>query len=273
MENHELEERAQQLVEKIAKRSCINSLGSATVAVYDTAWVSMITKNEEWLFPECFHYVLDTQSPDGGWGSGSSLDDDLLTTLAALAAMVSHAKLQRPDARSDPMNLNFRICQATGYLEANLRCWDVDAAMNVGFEFLIPALLSILENEQIFFSFPRRKVLNNMRALKMEKFDQELFYSFPNTFLHSLEGLVGQINFDRISHHKTFGSMMASPASTAAYLIHSSTWDDEAENYLRTVITEGAGEGRGGVPSVYPTPIFESTWVRFSVSVRIFDES
>lgn len=65
---------------------------------------------------------------------------------------------------------------------------------------------------------------------------------------------------------------MASPASTAAYPIHSSTWDDEAESYLRTVIAEGAGEGRGGVPSTYPTPTFESTWVRFSVSVRRLDE-
>lgn len=273
MDGTEPQERAQRLVEKIAKRCCNNSLGSATVAVYDTAWLSMITKNEEWLFPECFHYILDTQSSDGGWGSGSSLDDDVLTTMVALTAMVSHAKSQRSDALSDLTNLNFRICQAKGYLEANLRYWDVDAAMNVGFEFLIPALLSILENEQIFFSFPRREALNNMRALKMEKFDEELFYSFPNTFLHSLEGLVGQINFDRISHHKTFGSMMASPASTAAYLIHSSTWDDEAENYLRTVIAEGDGEGGGGVPSVYPTPIFESTWVRFSVPVSIFNES
>lgn len=147
MDGTEPQERAQRLVQKIAKRCCNNFLGSAMVAVYDTAWVSMITKIEEWLFPECFHYILDTQTPDGGWGSGSCLDDDLLTTLVALAAIVSHSTLQRSNAFSDLMNLNFRICQAKGYLEANLRCWAADAAINVGFAFLIPALLSILDNE------------------------------------------------------------------------------------------------------------------------------
>lgn len=54
---------------------------------------------------------------------------------------------------------------------------------------------------------------------------------------------------------------MASPASTAAYLIHASTWDEEAERYVRKVIVEGQGNGVGGVPSVFPTTIFEMTWV------------
>ena len=55
---------------------------------------------------------------------------------------------------------------------------------------------------------------------------------------------------------------MASPASTAAFLMQSSVWNIDAESYLRNVIHNGSGKGNGGVPSVFPMPIFEITWVR-----------
>ena len=257
-----LNRRAQKLIEKLANGCDTNQLGSAAFAVYDTAWVSMISKNNEWLFPECFHRVLDTQSSDGGWGSGSSPDDDLLTTLACLMAMVSHAKTQGRDADVDTIDLNSRISQAKSYLEVKLQTWNINATLLIAFEFLFPSLLSLLEREQIYFDFQERETLNKLRALKMENFNEEMFYNAPNPFLHSLEGLVGLIDFDRISHHKTSGSMMGSPASTAAYLINASTWDDEAEQYIRSVITEGAGKGSGEIPTVHPTPVFECSWVR-----------
>lgn len=142
--------------------------------------------------------------------------------------------------------------------------------MRVGFEVLLPAHLSMLEDEDIKFNFPGKKALHALNALKMKKFNKEKFYDSPSTFLHSLEGFVGQVDFDRLSHHTTFGSMMASPASTAAYLIHSSTWDDSAEQYIRTVIDKGAGKGTGGVPSAFPIPIFESTWVSKAKSITVF---
>ena len=61
---------------------------------------------------------------------------------------------------------------------------------------------------------------------------------------------------------------MASPALTTAYLMHSSIWDDEAELCIRKVLDEGEGEGSGGLPSVFPIPIFEATWVRYSAYSR-----
>lgn len=69
------------------------------------------------------------------------------------------------------------------------------------------------------------------------------------------------IDFDKVAHHKVHGSMMASPSSTAAYLLNVSNWDDEAEAYLRQVIKSGAGRGSGGVPSAYPSMHFEYSWV------------
>ncbi|KAI1325992.1 hypothetical protein F5Y16DRAFT_400863 [Xylariaceae sp. FL0255] len=69
------------------------------------------------------------------------------------------------------------------------------------------------------------------------------------------------MDFDAVSHHTVQGSMMGSPASTAAYLIHASQWDDEAEAYLRGVLNCGPGHGNGGMPSAYPSHYFEYAWV------------
>jgi hypothetical protein len=51
--------------------------------------------------------------------------------------------------------------------------------------------------------------------------------------------------------------MMGSPSSTAAYLMHASVWDDEAEAYLRKVLKYSAGRGNGSVPCAWPTSVFE----------------
>jgi len=57
------------------------------------------------------------------------------------------------------------------------------------------------------------------------------------------------------------GSMMASSAATASYLIKTPEWDDEAEAYLRLVIECGDGKGGGGVPSAWPSTNFKILWV------------
>ena len=93
-----------------------------------------------------------------------------------------------------------------------------------------------------------------------------MIYGGHTTLLHSLEAFVGEIDFDMLKDRKTFGSMMGSPASTAAYLMNASRWDSEAEDYLRKVMDEGQGKGSGGVPSVFPMPVFEATWVLVLIS-------
>jgi hypothetical protein len=85
----------------------------------------------------------------------------------------------------------------------------------------------------------------------------------PTTLLHSLEGFIGKIDFDKISHRKVEGSMLASPSSTAAYLMYSTEWDHEAAAYLRKVFENGSGKGCGGFPSAFPSEIFEISWVSF----------
>ncbi|KAI0172217.1 hypothetical protein GGR52DRAFT_573358 [Hypoxylon sp. FL1284] len=68
---------------------------------------------------------------------------------------------------------------------------------------------------------------------------------------------------------------MGSPSSTAAYLMHISEWDDVAEEYLRDALRDGSGHGCGGVPSAWPSSIFELSWAITALaesSIPISDE-
>ena len=261
-----IEQRAQKLIQHLATGCQSNNLGSATVAVYDTAYVTTVSKFEDghrvWLFPECFHYLLETQLPSGGWESHASFDDRLLHTLAALLAMKKHISACGPMSHPNLPDLEDRILKATAYVQNSLQCWTVEENLHVGFEILLPAHLSMLQKEGIDFEFPERKRLEVLSARKLANFDPEMLYNTPTTSLHSLEAFIDRIDFDKLGHRKTFGSMMASPASTAAYLMCSSIWDTDAEFYLRKVIKEGSGKDSGAVPSVFPMPVFEITWVR-----------
>lgn len=243
--------------------------GSMSCATYDTAWVSLVTKTvngtRQWLFPESFRFLLDSQESSGSWGSQASPVDKILNTAAALLSLRRHAKeplqlISMTEAR----DLDGRIERATKSVQHQLSKWDIASTTHVGFEVIVPALLDLLAGEGILLPFKARDDLMKARAAKLKHFDPELllYGKQQSTLLHSLEAFTGRINFDMIAHHKVNGSLMASPSSTAAYLMNVSSWDDEAEDYLRHVITRGPGCGKGSVPSAYPSSNFEFSWVR-----------
>jgi hypothetical protein len=245
--------------------------GSMSCAVYDTAWVSMVAKNVDgvktWLFPECFQYILASQSENGGWFAGQGAHiDGILNTAAALLTLKRHAThpYQTKDLSQD---LEGRIKRATASFRVQLDEWDVSTTDHVGFEIIVPAMLGLLEKEKpaVSFKFRGASQLMKINASKMSRFKPKMLYGPTRlTALHSLEAFIGQINFDRVKHHKVQGSMLGSPSSTAAYLMHSSKWDDESEQYLRRVVKSAAGQGCGGVPSAFPSTYFEFTWVSSS---------
>ncbi|KAI1373133.1 Ent-kaurene synthase [Hypoxylon crocopeplum] len=231
-------------------------------SVYDTAWLSMLQKpgdDKQWLFPECFVYVLKNQLPDGSWPSYASVVDGILNTTAALLAIRKH--LAKGDD-SETSNLKEICDKAEDALRALLREWDVSSCDQVGLELLVAAHLHLLDSEGVDSDFPQREQLQSLRDAKLSKLPVCSVYEAPSTLYHSLEGLVGLIDFDQISRwREPNGSMMGSPSSTAAYLMHASTWDDMAETYLRDVLRNSSGQGSGGVPCAWPTSIFELSWV------------
>ncbi|KAL9122767.1 MAG: hypothetical protein Q9187_000684 [Circinaria calcarea] len=163
-----------------------------------------------------------------------------------------------------PDDVSSRISKARSFLQGQLEVWDVKASENVGFEILVPTLLQLLEQEGFNFNVPGLPALKALGNNKLAQFDPRMLYDSGQTRLtlvHSLEAFIGTIEFNNIGHLKASGSMMASPAATAAYLMNSSNWDEEAEQYLSTVIATGSGKGGGGVLSAFPTLIFELSWV------------
>lgn len=250
----------------VADYSNNDGIGSMSCSIYDTAWVSIIAKSDgaktSWLFPECFRYILDKQRDDGGWEPYATEVDGILNTAASLYAIKKHATSPDQSLEIYPLELDRRMKRASNALQSRLQVWDVGASVNVGFEILIPAMLELLQNEGLCFDFPGSERLRDLNHQKLSKFKSSALYgSLKLTPLHSLEAFIGKIDFDKVSHHKTFGSLMASPSSTAAYLMNSTKWDDEAESYLRRVFANNEGGPNGGVPSAYPSTYFEITWV------------
>lgn len=262
-----LQYKAQVLLRNVVRGYQNHTQSSHTLAIYDTAWVSMIAKtvDEEhrWAFPESFQFLLEQQQLDGSWDEHKCNEDGILNTLAALLAMKRHEKSTYVAASAIGPNLQTRLSKAVLYLQYKLQQWDVQASIHVGFEILVPSLLSMLEQEHVVFEFPQKQVLMNQNAKKLKNFDPAILYgNQKTTFLHSLEAFIGKIDFDKVQHHRTYGSLMCSPSSTAAYMMNCTTWDAEAEKYIKDVIMYGRGHGNGGVPSVYPCTVFELTWVR-----------
>jgi aphidicolan-16beta-ol synthase/syn-copalyl-diphosphate synthase len=239
--------------------------GSMSCTVYDTAWLAQISKLDGnvriWLFPECFHYVLQNQQPDGSWPSYADEIDTILNTAASLLALQLH--LAEPLQMSEVTfgNLTSRIAAGKTAFQKLLSQWDVESTDHVGFEVILPSLLQRLEKTGLSFGFPGKVRLLQVQSQKLRKFKPHSLYGDAKlTALHSLEAFIGMVDFDKVRHHKAFGSMMSSPSSTAAYLMNVSEWDPEAELYLRHVISAGPGRGSGGVPSAFPSTYFEYCW-------------
>ncbi|OJK02338.1 hypothetical protein ASPACDRAFT_1886662 [Aspergillus aculeatus ATCC 16872] len=255
---------------------------SMTPCIYDTAWLALIIKPEgvfndhrdaaqhlhsQWLFPECFQAVLDSQSTDGGFGSSrASRVDEVMNAMAAVLALSKHAHnpTVTPSSSCSPSDLQERIDRGIRYLHSALSTWDNEAVLatdHVGFEILIPCLLDLLKAEggiDLRASFPGHAALMQLNARKMARFHPSMLYSTrKTTLLHSLEAFIGRIDFDAVAHHLTHGAMLNSPSSTAAYLMHATRWDARAEAYLRFVVEQGVG---AMVPSAFPITMFEISW-------------
>lgn len=165
-----------------------------------------------------------------------------------------------------PAELARRICLATQSLSAQLVAWnDVAATNHISVEFVVPALLQYLKEEDpsLLFTFETQTTLARMSAAKLALFHPEVVYGQRSSpLVYALEAFIGKIDFDKISHQRfRNGSMWTSPAATAAYLMGITSWDDEAEAYLQHVIKAGQGHGAGGVPGTFPTHLFELNWV------------
>jgi len=234
---------------------------SMSASIYDTAWVSMVQKGVEngkkiWLFPQSFEFICDQQQSHGGWEGGDEIDM-IVNSLASLLALKKHQK-------EDPeeMELDGKIQRAVEFLTTKMKGWDISRMDQVAFEVLIPSMLDLLEQEGVKVEFPDSDALRQRNQNKMSKVQVSVLYKYPSRIIHSLESLIGIIDFDRMGKYMKDGSMGGSPASTAAYLMNASKWSESAERYLQDAIENGSRLGDGAVTTVFPISTFEFAWVR-----------
>lgn len=248
----------------------VYGFSTTSCQIYDTAWAAMIVKaengNKMWLFPESYAFLLNAQLDDGSWGTHlKSKTIGIVDAASAILALIRHAKAPLQLQEISPFDIDLRIKKGIQSLKTQLESWDDLLDTNhIGVELIVPALLNYLKSEDngLQFNFGCEATLTQLHEAKMVHFDPETLYrARPTSSLHNLEALIGRIDFDRVEHHLFNGSMLASPSSTAAFLISSSSWSHEAELYLRHVFSAGAGKGGGGFPGTYPTTYFELNWV------------
>ena len=239
-------------------------LGTMSASIYDTAWVALVSRTidnkTKWVFPESFDFIYNSQAPDGSWPGDGSVVDSIINTLACLLTLKRHEQAGRDDTYID---LSERCEKAITALNRDLQKWDVASTERIAFEMIVPSIFESLEKDGIEFNFPQRSLLYKLYTHKLKKVNWEIIYKHHTTVLHSLEAFVGKCDFDRLAHHTRGGNLMASPSSTAAYLTHASKWDDESEAYLRHVIEKCKAYGYGAVCNVWPTTVFEFSWVSF----------
>jgi len=236
-----LHQRSRSLISRLPTE---RDFGSMSASIYDTSWLSILEKDGTWMFAECFDFILAHQLPCGAWDSYATPVDGILNTAAAL--LVLKKRLKKVPDHSDWL---LRSHKAETALRRILDNWVVSSSDQVGFEMLVVQHISLLKDEGVLLQFPQMETPWSLRNSKLSKLPPECVYESPSTLYHSLEALIGHINFDRVRQWRDDnGSMMGSPSSTAAYLMHSSVWDDQAEAYLRNCLKYSAGNGNGSVP-------------------------
>lgn len=171
--------RAEALINKLqAGYSEKYGYGSMSCTVYDSAWVAQISKpghakTHNWLFSECFEYILESQKPDGSFVSYASEIDGILNTAASLLALHAHSVRPLQITAVSSEDLKSRVENGTAALSKMLNPWDVASTEHVAFEILVPIHLELLEKAGICFQFPQKDLLMKIRDQKMKRFKPE----------------------------------------------------------------------------------------------------
>lgn len=265
MDDAKLDARARGLVEDLTACSHAATSQSCKPTIYDTAWVAMLSKKSddgiaEWVYPESFQFLLDHQELHGGWTTCDSKIDAILNTLAAVLTIKRHCSSLRLDQKDVAASLDSRASRAVAFLRDQMSDWEPETDTHVGFEILVPALLSMLERENVILQFPGHRGLMALNKSTLASFELQMLYGREQSpMLDFLEAFIGLADSELLSHHKVNGSMMYSPSSTAGYLMGLQGWDEDSETYLRSAI-QATGTS-GGAPSTFPWKPLESAYV------------
>ena len=230
----------------------LNSLegGYMRGLAYDTAWASMIPENansKKPLFPGSLLWLIVNQYDNGSWGGEIEYSyDRLISTLASIIALKKTHKSEK---------FHESIKKGEEYIWYNIQRLHSEPQETIGFELLFPALMT--EAESLGLNLPyREKFFEPLKEKKMKLIIGELITSQNTTVTFSLEFL-GEYSSKKLLKRaqNLNGSISNSPSATAFML--TKMFDDEAYNYLRTVLEFNSGSSM----TLYPFEVFERAWV------------
>nr|AKP96363.1 putative labda-7,13E-dienyl diphosphate synthase [Grindelia integrifolia] len=240
-------------VESIKSALSLVDDGDLTLSAYDTAWVALIEdvngRSGFPQFPSCLQWIVSQQLPDGSWGEPLMFlaFDRLLNTLASVVALTK-------------WNIRPDICQkGMKYVLENLNKLvdEKEEHMTPGFELLFPKLIELAQKLDIKMPMdsPALKELYARRDTKLAKIPKKIFHKMPTILLYSLEGM-NDLEWDKLLKLKSEnGSFLCSPAATAFAFME--TKDQDCLAYL----TDLVAKFNGGVPTFYPTDMYEQIWI------------
>ena len=225
---------------------------------YSTAWVALVPdrgnpNRPQW--PEALDYLRTHQLDDGGWGDPTIYyaHGRTIATMAAIWALKTW---------SNGGEDNHRVARAAKALNDYAKLLQTEPHDPIGFELLLPRIRVELQQLNVPLPDSDWSHLDSKRQAKqalIKTFDPQSQVT-PRTWWFSMELLpesklaeLNDISLDRN------GAIASSTAATAAYLRarrrsgHEST---RAAEYLRRLVTQGAG----AAPVGWPFDVFEQVW-------------
>lgn len=209
-----------------------------SASAYDTAWIALLSKRFRGHgFEQALDWIRSHQHNDGSWGSlALHYHDRILNTLMSLIAL-RHAGDERDHEQ---------IARGEAFIEWHYRSIKKDTYRTAGFSLLIHKITAFARKAGLNLPpdmYPRSKKLDSQCQLLLFQ---------PQTLLHSpavnaLEAFLPEIcdiqpDFNPVAPD---GSVMGSPAATAASLFTAETPDRRSLHYLQRLLIRNS---EGGVP-------------------------
>ena len=231
---------------------------------YDTAWVARLSDIDRNISNQALDWISNNQLSDGSWGVEWPMyyHDRVICTLSAMIALTYRGRRAKDKSQIEKglAALETITSGATRGLQAD------HSGATVGFELIVPILVNEAERLGLI-KHQRDNILSELvelRDAKMEKFSGYKISRFL-TLAHSAE-ITGEDKIgllDRDNLQEMNGSVGASPAATAHFALHVKPGDENALNYLRSLMNNGDG----GVPTLSPIEIFEKVWGLWNLSL------
>ncbi|MGF1507291.1 MAG: response regulator [Anaerolineae bacterium] len=231
--------------------------GVMSNSAYDAAWLVRLGDIAPDLSEAALDWLRANQLEDGSWGT-PEFDyhhERLVCTLAAMIALHRHG--HNGDSE--------RIRRAADTLEMWLGgFWFDPAGETIGFELLIPTLLSEAQDLGLLDIDVTEVMMTYAaeRTRKLSRLPERTIIRYVTAAFSSELGGEDALDLLDVDHlQEANGSVAYSPAATAFFAIHIRPVDERALDYLRQVTRNG------GAPNNTPIDIFEASWTLWNLSL------